>query len=872
VTTPAGSHWNTVRALFEDIVELPPKARAGVLDSRCTDLEVRAAVEHLLAADADADLLTPHRVAATLKATDDPLCAAEHTTQVPGFTVRRLLGTGGMGAVYEAEQHSPRRLVALKVLRPELCTGATVRRFQVEAEILGRLQHEGIAEVFAAGVHRASAGPFHWDMPYYAMELLAGARPLTTYARQRALAVEERLHLIAQVCAAVHHAHQRGVIHRDLKPANVIVDEGGKPKVIDFGVARALHADGGETLHTKTGVLVGTPSYMAPEQLAGADDIDVRCDVWALGVMLYELLCERLPYVLPSASSATGSAGKASTDVFATAPPRPRRLRPDLPVELDWIVGKAIAVERERRYQSAAELAADLERLRRLDSVHAAPPSTIYRLRKAVRRHRTLSASLAVGAVCLLVGLFATTRALQRAFAAEAQATSAAAQARAAEATARQAADEAREQAQRGRDEKARADVARADAESHFRDAERQHKTTAALLDLIGTAARAASRGDGGASVTLDALWEQVAQQAEANQALTPLQRAAAFNYLGALRFYSGDYPAAQRYFERCLELFNAANELGSREEIATRASLSEALRLQGRLRESEAALEQAIELANKVLRPDEAAALTLQRRWSFVLLNHGRHDEAVALCRQLLATRQSAAGGHETKETAEARMDLATALLVAGKVSEGAAEAQPALDACNATFGPHSEHAANAARTLAEAWLKQDRAQDAETLMRETRATMAGVVAPSHPRLRALASTQAAALQRLGDHGGAARLLEDSLRQSQNFGGHELLAFVTRLSAAHLAAGDHDRAAAVVLPYLAAPADAPDVVQRAWAAVQIAHARAVAAQGQRARAEADLRAAITSASKRLGAEHDTIRELNAVLDSLRAQ
>ena len=218
--------------------------------------------------------------------------AAALPATIGRYRIVRLIGEGGMGAVYEAEQDQPRRTVALKVIKPGLASPELLRRFAQEAQVLGRLQHPGIAQIYEAGTADTGFG----SQPYFAMEFIRGAA-LRDYADSRHLGLRERLELMVRICEAVQHAHQRGVIHRDLKPGNIIVDEAGQPKVLDFGVARVTDSDTQATLQTDVGQLVGTLNYMSPEQvLADPLDIDTRSDVYALGVILYELLSGRLPY------------------------------------------------------------------------------------------------------------------------------------------------------------------------------------------------------------------------------------------------------------------------------------------------------------------------------------------------------------------------------------------------------------------------------------------------------------------------------------------------------------------------------------------------------------------------------------------------
>ena len=229
---------------------------------------------------------------------DGAVAPASHPPQIGRYRLLRVIGEGGMGTVYEAEQEKPRRLVALKVIRPGLVTPQRLRRFEQESQLLGWLQHPGIAQVYEAGTADAGHGP----QPFFAMELIRG-RTLDQYAVAARLAVRDRLELAARICDAVQHAHQKGIVHRDLKPGNIVIDATGQPKILDFGVARATESDLHATLETGFGQVVGTLPYMSPEQVAGDPaELDTRSDVYALGVILYELMAGRLPYDLPRRS------------------------------------------------------------------------------------------------------------------------------------------------------------------------------------------------------------------------------------------------------------------------------------------------------------------------------------------------------------------------------------------------------------------------------------------------------------------------------------------------------------------------------------------------------------------------------------------
>ena len=322
---------------------------------------------------------------------DEPIFAPG--TVVAFYTITGVLGRGGMGVVYRAQQERPKRIVAIKVIRRSLGIRSVVRRFEHEADILGRLQHPGIAQIYEAG----TALVLGVEHPYIAMELVEGA-PLSAYASARNLGTRQRLELIAQVCDALSHAHQRGIIHRDLKPGNILVNADGEVKVLDFGVARAVHSDLAlTTQRTAIGQLVGTLAYMSPEQASGDPaDMDVRCDVYSIGVVMYELLTGRLPYDL------SGRTIPEATRIIREE--SPERLSHSSRVfrgELETIVSKSIEKDRDRRYQSAAEVAEDVRRFLRGEPIHAKQDSAMYLLRKRIKRYRWVFAFAAAGFLVL---------------------------------------------------------------------------------------------------------------------------------------------------------------------------------------------------------------------------------------------------------------------------------------------------------------------------------------------------------------------------------------------------------------------------------------------------------------------------------------
>ncbi len=378
---------NLVRSLVARCVEATERGEHDPAAAVCAnDPELESAVRNRLARLERLGLIAP--------------AGSPELDSFGSYRVERLLGTGGMGAVYLATQHEPvRRHVALKVIKLGMDSAAVMRRFELERQALAAMDHDAIAKIYDAGMTDRG-------QPFFSMEYVEGAT-ITDYCDAHELSVVDRLLLFIEVCTGVQHAHQKGVVHRDLKPSNVLVRhqaDGPRPKIIDFGLARATDRDGlRQSLLTELGQVVGTPEYMAPEQ-AEADiaQVDTRSDVYSLGVMLFEILTGNLPE----------GHGKRPSTVTA-APAIERALRGDL----DWIVLRAMALEPDRRYASAAELAQDLKRHLDGDPVLAGPPSATYRLTKLVRRHRVLfgAAALVVtvavaSAVALYVAFARATR------------------------------------------------------------------------------------------------------------------------------------------------------------------------------------------------------------------------------------------------------------------------------------------------------------------------------------------------------------------------------------------------------------------------------------------------------------------------------
>lgn len=440
----------TAKQIFLATFEMAdPAARAKFLAHACGDNHsLRREVEALLGAHHESDdLLDQPRIDARRVISEEPLVATVDVpfTEKPGsqigpFKLLEQIGEGGMGIVYMAEQQRPvRRKVALKIIKPGMDTKQVIARFEAERQALAMMDHPNIAHVLDAGSTES-------QRPYFVMELVRGI-PITAYCDKNKLDTRERLLLFISVCQAVQHAHTKGIIHRDLKPSNVLVtlhDGIPVPKIIDFGVAKATNQQLTErTLFTSFAQMIGTPLYMSPEQaeMSGLD-VDTRSDIYSLGVLLYELLTGTTPFdrnrIHTAAydevrriireeepdkpSTRVSSLGDSSVTVSAKRGTDPKKLKQLLRGELDWIVMKALEKDRTRRYETASSLVAEVTRYLNGETVEACPPSTTYRVRKFVQRHKTRVA-VALGFMLFLLlstavswGLYVNAHRAQRNF------------------------------------------------------------------------------------------------------------------------------------------------------------------------------------------------------------------------------------------------------------------------------------------------------------------------------------------------------------------------------------------------------------------------------------------------------------------------
>jgi serine/threonine protein kinase len=434
--------YQRVKEIFEAASSRSGLERNRFIDEACgEDTELRTEVESLLSHDESSGgfMETPALQAGLdVLMSTRPLNGAAFSSRpqrIGRYTILDELGRGGMGVVYLARQDNPCREVALKVIRPCIASPEMLRRFEYEAQLLGRLHHPGIAQIYEAGTADTGDGV----QPFYAMELIRG-EPLGQYLRERELDVRQKLELMIRICDAVHHAHQKGIIHRDLKPGNVLVETDGieasgdqgikasrhqgikglassmprslapggasmpSPKILDFGVARAIGADDRRTISTNAGQLIGTINYMSPEQVTGdPNDLDTRSDVYALGVIAFEVLTGNRPHKLEDRSLPECSR-IIRDDEPAKLSDSDRSLRGDL----ETIIAKALEKDKTRRYQSASELARDFERYLRHEPITARRATFGYHVAKLYRRKKSLVNVSIVAALAVVIGTTGT--------------------------------------------------------------------------------------------------------------------------------------------------------------------------------------------------------------------------------------------------------------------------------------------------------------------------------------------------------------------------------------------------------------------------------------------------------------------------------
>jgi tetratricopeptide (TPR) repeat protein len=719
--------YRRVVALFEEAAPLAPAGRAALLAQACgEDAELRRAVEAMLEQDARRSLLhtgagaAPARLAARLleESAAPGAGAAPVPERIGPYRILGVLGAGAMGTVYRAEQQSPRREVALKTIHWWVLSPQAVERFRFEAQALAQLQHPGIPQVYAVSEDAEGV--------CFAMELVEGV-PLREHASRLAGDVRGTLALLAEVADAVHHAHLRGLVHRDLKPDNLRVTPSGQPKVLDFGISLPVDVTGAAAAGVRE--VSGTLAYMSPEQLSPEGGIDIRADVYALGVIAYELLAGERPLRLEGLTLAEARERVRQGGVVPLG-----RRRAALRGDVEHIVARAMAPAREGRYGSAAELAEDLRRALRHEPVRAHPGGAGYRLGRLLRRHR-LAAAAALALFLALSGGGATSFVLYR----RAEA------ARAAEAQLRE--------------------VAQGETERARREADKSAATVGFLEELLLQADPNRSLGkELSVREALDRAAERLAKGSLASQpeveAAVRLTLGRAYQGLGAEEAAASQVLAAARLEEGGLlpqseEASRALLALASLHE--RRGDFPEAREALSRLLARERALHPAGPHAHVV------SALSVAGK---VARESGDFPAGEAHFRAALADARalSAAGALPSEGLGEALRQLAVLLMQVGRYREAEGLLREGLALAEGCDGLEHPSVAAALHDLAYLYKEEERGAEARPLLARALAIRQRVFGPRHPQVAAVMTLQWAVAMDLGELGEAERLMEASM------------------------------------------------------------------------------------------------------------
>lgn len=627
------------------------------------------------------------------------------------YKLLQKIGEGGFGEVYMAEQREPvRRKVALKIIKLGMDTKQVIGRFEAERQALALMEHPNIARVLDGGSTESGR-------PYFVMELVRGV-PITHFCNENKISTEDRLRLMMQVCQAIQHAHQKGIIHRDIKPSNVLVtrhDHQAVPKVIDFGVAKALQQDlTDKTIFTRFQEFVGTPAYMSPEQAQmNGLDIDTRSDIYSLGVLLYELLTGHTPFdgqqllqagydemrrhlrevepLKPSTRLNTLSL-EDQTSVARRHNTSRERLRHLLHGDLDWVVMKAMEKDRARRYDSASDLAKDLERYLDNQPVMAAAPSALYRLQKFAQRHRAGVVTTILLIALLIAGTIVSSYFAIRATRAE---------------------------------RRARQEAAIAEAVNRFLNE-----------DLF---AQANPQNQPDRELTVRALLDRAAPQIQARFAGRPLVEATIHTTLGQIYHKLGETEPADQHLRRALELRTQVLGEAHPEAIAALSDLAMNRLLMKKHAEASQQGVRAVELARDRLGDRNPLTFRYLSRLAWIYFMAADADRALATAHQAL-DQVRWIPAVDPEDHAQALQVMARMLGRQGRVSEGEKMLRDALLLIRGNYGEADPRTASAKNRLA-AYLydHQYKRADAETLYLEALENHRRVYGESHWRTRSL-------------------------------------------------------------------------------------------------------------------------------------
>ncbi|MEM1013346.1 MAG: tetratricopeptide repeat protein [Planctomycetota bacterium] len=693
--------------------------------------------------------------------------------RVGPYVILELLGDGGFGSVYKAEQRTPvQRTVALKVIKAGVDTKEVIARFSSERQALARMDHPHIAKVLDAGSTDAGR-------PYFVMEHVPGL-PITEFADEQKLTIDERLELFKQVCDAINHAHQKAIIHRDIKAGNVLAyRHDGKPtvKVIDFGIAKAMTSDRltDLTFNTAGGMVIGTYTTMSPEQAAGSPDIDTRTDVYSLGMLLYELLTGVAPFdPRELARSADDEVRRIIREVDPPSPStrltridpteteslaKTRRIRLEelgrtLRHELEWIPLMALRKEPARRYASPLQLAEDIDNYLNGRPLIAGPESRAYRTKKLIAKHRVALATAAVIAVLLAGGIVGTTTQMVRA---DEQAELALAEA--------ERANDAEADALRQRDE---AEQQRLVAEQQRQEAERQaaiaEETNDFLVGMFDEANPANARGD---EITVIEVVERAVDDLGDRFENRPLVKAVLQTSLGEVLFRVGRYPQATTLFEETLDTHRRQLGNDHRQTLDTMNNLGVVYFARGDFEKAAPLIQEALDGRRRVLGNEHPDTLASVGNLAALLFSNEDFRAAEPLLRESLDGHQRELGD-DHPDTLTSIRNLATVLGELGDVDAAVTLSQQAVDGYRRVLGGDHPETLMSITNLATQFINSGDLEAAERLYREAHDGSRRVLGGDHPDTLSAANGLAVVLQVRGDKDAAETLYRDTLERQR--------------------------------------------------------------------------------------------------------
>ena len=761
-----------IEQLFHEAADLPPAQRSGFLEEQCRgDDALLQEVERLFRP-------VPSSIGQYLESPPTPESSSP-PERIGPYRVLRLLGEGGMAVVYLAEQTEPvRRTVAVKLIKPGCDSQDVLRRFEAERQALALMEHPSVAKVFDAGTTETGR-------PYFVLEFVDGLL-ITEYCDRESIDLERRLELFVGVCDAVQHAHQKGILHRDLKPSNILVTSKTDPpqlKVIDFGVAKAVNRDLiDETLVTSFGQFIGTPEYMSPEQAASSADIDTRSDVYSLGVLLYELLVSELPF--SSQTLRQGGLEEMLRVIREQEPQRPsemldspagsgigrsrrtqlRALQRRIQGELDWIVMKAMDKDRSRRYASPSDLARDVTRHLNHEPVLAGPPTTGYRLRKFVRRHRV---PVFAGTVVLVVLVGALAVSLRFGLSEARQRQLVARSAERLQTVVEFQTSMLEENPPEGLGLGILAHLRRIVREGLGRSGASDGEIDAALDDF-DRVVQAANPADLGNAVVGKEILGRAAAAIDETSGDDPLLEAELRVAVGRTYDELGLHEEAVAELSRAVELRRRHAGREHEETLSSMLDLGTALGRMDRFEDAEACLGEVLEICRRTLGTDHRDTRTALHMLGKVVGRTTDHGRAEALLREAYELQRTAAGDDDVM-THEFGFALGAHLHRIGKVQEAVEWIERTVREYGRLRGEDDPSTLEATSELADLYRKVGRLEEASRLQQQACAGLRRTLGEDHPLTLVAARTLGRLLSATGKHEEAVTILEDVVRRSTN-------------------------------------------------------------------------------------------------------